>query len=1203
MNLKFKRILSSALVVIMLFSAVALVAPIKADAAHYASSESESVRSDDEVKDIVLAYRNAQFSSAEEMFQYDLENGYLECATNVAYSIYVNRYTGVMYYRDELTGKMLTSNSYNFNGADEKSTSPWASQVSVTYSKITDTTSEAILHSSEWAAERNQIQVTKIENGLRVNYAIGTAASRCLLPVWIEAHQFEKEILKPLFDVLYNEMRTNLGDRYALDYFGGNRKTYTDEDPNPQKVKMVYKATSTPYYDEDEVYSGRYIHEDSLRLLWEDALGMIDCYKAENPSKANSNEVKEVSDLISEIRMLYEAYRPLNPTYSNFKISEDMPAKVSEGVIMYVVKIPTYDQMADKAKTVKKYCPEYNFAKMYDDEEYCGYEHEYESNPLFKCSLEYTFNEDNSLSVRLPSNSIVFDETVYILKNITPLKYFGSASFSNEGYIFIPDGSGSIIEFEDFRESNVTMGAGVSFYGTDYCYSKISGAHKQSLTMPVYGIVSEKDASGNPIDFGYFAVLEEGSSMATINTLHEATLYRDGTVYTSFTPYPADQFDLSDTMSVGGSSFYTKVSESKYSGSYVTRYVMLSGEMASYVGMAAYYRNYLEERGVLTALSSVSDDLPLYLEALGSLEVVEKILTFPINVSKPITTFEDLVAIYDDLGRAKERMLEKAAEYEALAAAEKEDGTLKQTYLETAAQYKELAKKVVNIDNINFKLTGFTNGGLNSTYPTRVRWERSLGGKTGFEELLKTAASKTDEDSTFGVYPEFDFQYISNTSLFDGVGKRNTVSRMVDNRYASKQLYSNITGEYETNFSMIVSADALDRLYNKFIKRYSQYDATGISVSTLGSDLNSNFDEKNPISRDDAQGYVSSLLDRIANESNYDIMLSQGNIYSVKYASHILNISTDSSYYRYSSYAVPFVGMILHGYVNYTGTALNYSGAPDYDLLRSIENGASLYYIIGYRNTDVLKDDEDFNKYYSVSYDNWFDDIVKKYTTLNSVLADLQDYKIVDHKVIIGERVIDENEKVANLQALMDEFADALKQKLIYETDKQAAAGTPVDGVSADVAKLVDLAYVKFGYEADGSDVPAEYAEMFTKFEEQLTKVVEQFAKDYKYEYVADKNNLPAGVVTYVHVEDLLIFGETYESKYQYVTTSEALDEDYVYTDYTVDNDLIVLVTYEHEDGRRTSFILNYNLYSVEVTIDGVVYSSIPKYGFVEINH
>ena len=1191
MNMNLKRILSSALVVIMMFSAVAFLIPIKANAAHH-SSVSVATLTDDEVKEIVRTYRKANFKSAEEMFRYDMENGYLDSVTNVEYSIYVNRYTGVMYYRDELTGKMLTSNSYNFNlpqNADVKTSSAWASQVSVTYSEITATNKETILNSSEWAAEKNQIKVTEIENGLRVSYAIGTTANRCLLPVWIEAHDFEESILRPIFDHLYNQMADKLGEKYAINYFEGNRKKYYTSTKNVKELDEVY-------YVEEDVYSDRYLHDTSLRVFWEDFDTLIKGYEKDNVGNTEKLlAVKDIQSLMTEIQILFSAYRRFNPSNPNFIAGDDTPAKVLEGMAMYCVKDVSYDQMADKAKTIKKYCTNYTFEIMYENEETCGYEHKHESNPIFRCALEYTFNEDNSLSVRLPSNSIVFDETKYILKSITPLKYFGAADFGNDGYIFIPDGSGSIVEFEDFRDSNVSMSAGVSFYGNDYCYSKISGAHKQSLTMPVYGIVSNKDAAGNALNIGYFAILEEGSSMATINTLYETTLYKEGTAYTSFTPYPSDEFDLSDTISVGGNTFYTKVSESKYSGSYVTRYVMLLGDQASYVGMAAYYRNYLENNGTLTALNDVSDDLPLYLEALGSLEVVEKILTFPVNVSKAITTFEDLVAIYDDLGRAKDRMLEKAAEYDALAEAEDDNMVLKNSYKSTADDYRRLAEEVMNIDNVNFKLTGFTNGGLYSTYPTRVKWERSVGGKRGFKKLLKTAEEKTDDDSVFGVYPDFDFQYISNTSLFDGVGKRNTVSRMVDNRYASKQAYSNITGEYDTIYSMIVSADALDRLYDKFIKRYSKYDATGISVSTLGSDLNSNFDEDNPVSRDDAQGYVTDLLDRIANESNYSVMTSQGNIYAVKYADHILNICTDSSYYRYSSYAIPFVGMILHGYVNYAGTPLNYSGSPDYDLLRSIENGASIYYIIGYRNTDIMKDDEEFNKYYSVSYDNWFDDIVEKYSLINKQIGNLQDYKIVDHKTLIGERVIDDEEQSANLAALMNEFVDNFKAELQAAIDAKLVElrqeGGNYDkriGVGADIAALVDIAHEMFEL-GENETLP-------DTFSEKLTKVLTDFQNEYSVATVY----AGAGVNPNVVIDSI-----DYESKYQYVTGSTAFDdENYERTDYTVDNDLIVMVTYQHNDGRKTSFILNYNLYSVEVTLEeGAEPYVIEKYGFVRIDH
>ena len=1178
MNMNLKRILSSALVVIMMFSAIAVLIPVEAKAAHH-SSVSETRLSTDEVKVIVNNYQKAEYASAEEMFQTELALGYLDSATDGVFTIYVNRYTGVLYYRNNTTGEMLMSNSYNFAGAggavDELS-----SQVAVSYSTISDTENSLVRYSSTWAAKYNQITVSKIDNGLRVSYAIGDTATRCLLPVVIEAHEFENDILAPMFELLYEMAKETFGEKYAINYFDEKGK----------------------YYDEETVYAERFIHTNSIRKYSTDFTKKVTEYenyvKSKNDNKVPTSERLKINAVIAvmdAINTVYNSYQPYNPTHEKFEFTDNTPTICSDGYSVYRVKDTDYSQMAVKAKLIKKYCPNYTFEMMYEDEKFCQYEHITESKPVFRCSLEYTFNEDSSLSVRLPANSIVFDETEYILKNITPLQYFGAANFSNDGYIFLPDGSGSIIQFEDFRSSNIAMSSSLSIYGNDFCYSEISGAHKQPLTMPVYGIASTATVDGAKVSQGYFAILEEGASMASMNVRYRSTSFREGSIYTTFTPYPTDKFDLSETISVGNAQFYSKVSESKYAGSYVTRYVMLTNTVTpgktsyspTYMGMAEYYRDYLVKNGTLTAIENVTNDLPLYLEALGSLEVVEKILTFPVNVSKPITTFEDIATIYEDLGNAKAKLLEKAAEYDALAEAEDDNLELKASYEETAENYRRLSNEIVNIDNVNFKLTGFSNGGLYFTYPSKVKWERSLGGKRGFKELLEIAKENTDADSNFGIYPDFDFQYINNTALFDGVGKRNTVSRMVDNRYASKQVYSSVTGEYDTIYAMIVSADALDGLYDKFIKKYEKYDATGISVSTLGSDLNSNFDKKNPVSRDDAQGYVTDLLDRIANKSNYSVMISQGNIYAVKYADHILGICTDSSYYRYSSYTIPFVGMVLHGYVNYTGSALNYSGSPDYDLLRSIENGASIYYVIGYQNTDLMKDDEEFNKFYSVDYANWFDDIVEKYALINAQIGDIQDFKIINHEVLIGERVIDESEQLANLEALKNEFIDNFRSALEVEVDKklvelrQNGDVTTKIEVSADIDALVAIAHDMF--ELDDDEALPE------SFKASLLGVLKEVQTEYTH-----SDGEPTAVV---RVDTL-----DYESKYQYVTGSTARDDNYDYTDYTVANDLIVMVTYGHEDGRTRSFILNYNIYSVEVTLENGETYVVDKYDFARID-
>ena len=74
----------------------------------------------------------------------------------------------------------------------------------------------------------------------------------------------------------------------------------------------------------------------------------------------------------------------------------------------------------------------------------------------------------------------------------------------------------------------------------------------------------------------------------------------------------------------------------------------------------------------------------------------------------------------------------------------------------------------------------------------------------------------------------------------------------------------------------------------------------------------------------------------------------------------------------------------------------------------------------------------------------------------------------------------------------------------------------------------------------------------------------------------------------------------TYESAYQYVTGSTALDDNYEKTDYTSDNDLIVMVTYANKDGSKTrTFILNYNIYAVEVVLEeGAEPIVIDKYSF-----
>ncbi len=1191
--MKIKKILVSALVVVMLFTTFAGLIPVSVQAANYSSVEINNLSSD-VVKKIVKAYRgeltekedkeaeyrHAAFKSAEEMFIYDRDNGYLDSTTNGVYTIYVNRYTGVLYYRHNETGEMLTSNPYYFENSSIKSDSSESSQsggnpidltsqIVIKYALASQPDNTDTMYSSTAAADRNQITVSKINNGLRVSYTLGDTSTRYLFPKYITEESFNEDILDPLMEKIYEKLVECVGEDDAISFY----------DAIDQKLISGW----------DEKYLYTYALIGNVAKKQKSYFQI--CNSIIEASDADEDLKEETQYFVDRVKSVLGAFKGQNPgayaegssVVKNWNLPETLLASKATH---YVCNRTADAQLSGLQVKLKDVLPNYTFEDMYAHEDECGYKEVVQQKVVFRCSLEYTFNSDGSLSVRLPANSISFDETKYVLRDITPLKYFGAANFSNDGYFFIPDGSGTIVEFADFNTANMSLDSPISIYGQDYCYSELVGAHRQHITMPVYGVVTE--VAGN--DTGYFAIIEEGSSMAELALTYDNSYGKAGSVYTVMTPYPSDVYDATES----GAQPYSKVSESKYVGSYVTRYVMLSTQAEydsvnynpNYMGMVEYYRDYLKDCGVLDELEDVSEDLPLYIEALGSMEVVEKILTFPVSVSKPITTFENIAEMYEELGDAVNRFKAKAEEYRELAAAATDNIKLQERYLAKAAAYDELADEKYNITNINFKLTGFTNGGMYYTYPSRVKWERVLGGEDGFNDLITYSKENAALGNNLGIYPDFDFQYINNTALFDGIGKSGTASKMVDNRYASKQVYSPITGEYDSIYALLVSPDMLSKFYAKFVDKYGEYDLDTLSLSTLGSDLNSNFDMDNPISRDEAQEYVSDLLDKI--DSDYRVMIDKGNIYAVEYADHILDICTDSSYYRYSSYAIPFVGMILHGHVSYSGGALNYSGSPSYDILRSIESGAAPYYVLGYQNTDLMKDDELLSDYYSVDYESWYDDIIKNYYILNSELGDIQDYIISNHQLLTAERVIDVDEQIANDKALKVEFANAFEAALAAAVDEAHAkileeilAGvSSFDkkvGISVDIDALILVAKDKLNLTDDEASDP--------QFRSMLDAVVDSYRQE-NYPINTDEQN-----VEYVSV-DLSGF----ESNYQYVTDSDAFDENYDRTDYTVDRN-VVLVTYTGKNGDTRQFLLNYNIFAVDVTINGTTIR-IDKYDY-----
>lgn len=1149
-----KRIISFVIILATLFSCFTVNTVT-------ASAATDTVPAVKDYMDVLLDAYTRKFEDGMSFINDQVEKGYMRLmARSGGYELYCNPYTGEVAYVNQDTQQVLTSNPYDFSLLQNSIITPdptkndtftkLLSQIEVSF--VDNESKTQTFSSFVEAASRNQIAVKYMKNGFRVEYTMGRLNTTYLLPGVVLATDFEDNVLAPIEDLLEE----------IEDTLGMDSEAYDDAFTVYTKLNAWYIEV---VYDDPNLDSALKAELEKKYPIFTKQVPKLD---------KNGNEVKDAK---GDTVLVYQPFRILDE-------NSEQGITDRERVVL-----ETY---------LKTYCPDLDHELLDEMHAKTGYRADVNETPVFRAALEYILDADG-LSVRLPASSIRFDETKYTLQYVKILQFFGAGDLTNDGYVFYPDGSGAIVEFRDFysietTDSREAFTLSGTVYGEDFAYYDIdqNAKHSETIRVPVFGIVE----TDQDVDRGFFAILEDGDALADIATYFGGGEFNYATAYSMVYPRPADAYNLSEAISVADNKEMTIVSDKKYTGFYKLKYVMLFDETkltkpatesatrytANYSGMAAAYRDYLLGKGTITPLAASdvqNGKLPLYIETLGSIETVKKILSIPVNVDVPLTSFDDIMTMYT-----------------------------------------QLEKK--NITNINFKLTGYANGGMNAKYPEKVKWLNAVGGKSGFEDLQDFAAEKG-----IGIYPEFDFSYAGYKS---GVNLKKHASRAVDDRYCSKQLYDPVHQEFKSYFDICISPSSIVELVTKFTESYSKFDPTGISVSTLGSDLNSDFNKDAPLNRQDAEDYIKESLG-LLDEKYQSVMAEGGNIYSVEYLDHILNIPLDASKYKYESKAVPFLGMVLHGYVNYAGSVINEAGDSSFQLLKSIENGALLYYMLIYQNSNLLKEDEELSKYYSVRFDIWFNSVVDQYNMLNSAIGDLQLYNIVDHNFINGERVPMDYE----IEASVDALNKLISQDLVKQYNSLVVAKRREMRIKQTAQELILAGYNT--QETLEARLIYVLGETLTVADKALvTESLTDFANGVRVDYYnkditvsIDRAALEAAIAeltgaalsdAQVAILDAFVaeyctdnpdadtcvinsFSNNVKMK-DNTTDSFAQDEDYKITDYTDKSGRIVLVTYQ-KGNDRVHFVLNYNTYDVMVRLEGVNGGEafvVSSYGFRRIN-
>jgi len=263
---------------------------------------------------------------------------------------------------------------------------------------------------------------------------------------------------------------------------------------------------------------------------------------------------------------------------------------------------------------------------------------------------EFTLNmyitlEDGDLLVRVPSSEMTTLNDYYQIQNLEVLPNLGAATATQQenGYLFVPDGSGALMAFNSFKSgvSDYVRAVYENDFYKDYYYMSEYG---QELMMPVYGMVygelgQEKQS--------YLGIIETGAETSYIHGLLAST-GTDGAsnnkVYSSF-----------DTIQYMSSKVYGPYSDNSASYlvatdfmdiDYTIRYKFF-GKQSGYYDMAKAYQEYLVQEGQLSQGYTAKADIQL--NVIGALDVTEHFIGIPYSKTISMTEYEEFLEIAKDI--------------------------------------------------------------------------------------------------------------------------------------------------------------------------------------------------------------------------------------------------------------------------------------------------------------------------------------------------------------------------------------------------------------------------------------------------------------------------------------------------------------------------------------------------------------------------
>lgn len=537
--------------------------------------------------------------------------------------------------------------------------------------------------------------------------------------------------------------------------------------------------------------------------------------------------------------------------------------------------------------------------------------------PSFNVSMIYRL-EGNDLVVDVPLEDIAY-RNEYKLTSLTILPFYGAASATDNGYALLPEGGGSIMNFNNGKIAQNNYYS--NLYGWNYGQSRDYVVHETHAAYNMYGLCYPESSSS------LLCIVDEGESLASIKADIAGRSNNYNYANCIFNVLHSEDFAVNSQQNQPIYVFEDQRKEGKVAMRY--RHI----DTCDISEMAKTYRSYLINKGAELQMNT-ADAAPVVFEVIGAIDKTQQVFGVPQSVPLALTTYEEMEEMFQDINQS-------------------------------------------GYQNVSIQLSGWVNGGIRQQLLNKVKPVRKLGSKKALSSMIETAKSLGMKFYLDGV---IDFAY--NNTLFDGFSPFSDTAKYTTDERVLLRSYSILYYGPETfkDPYYLVNFENRENNLNNLISAVEKYGASGISFRDEGNILSSDYNRDEVVSREEAVQFISDRMKQIKSEGK-SIMIPTGNDYAAVYADMIVDMSLIGNEYTILDSTVPFYEMVLHGFVDYTGTSINLDKDYKEAVLDAAKTGAGLKFTFMKEPVSSVQD-TNYYRYYGADYDEWKDiakDIYERY--------------------------------------------------------------------------------------------------------------------------------------------------------------------------------------------------------------------------------